>query len=68
MARCKFCGAEPLKWEYCENQKRYDLFEPEGEYHDCKHEDRRKEFERVNKEKAKICEATRRWRETNGYL
>lgn len=68
MARCKYCGAEPLEWRRCEPGGGWDLMEPDGEYHACKPEDRRKEYERCIKEKAQTDEATRRYREANGYL
>lgn len=68
MARCKFCGAEGLTWKRTECGNGWDLMEPDGEYHGCKPEDRRKEYERVIKEKAETDEATRRYREANGYL
>lgn len=67
MAFCKFCGVSPLTWSERDSGG-WDLLELDGECHECKPEDRRKEFERVTKEKAETDEATRRYREANGYL
>lgn len=64
-ARCKFCGAEGLTWE---QKEAWDLMEPDGNYHECKPEDRRKEMDRVLEQKALTDEATRKYREANGYL
>ena len=68
MVRCKYCGAEGLVWEAVPPTRGYQLNEPDGMSHECKPEDRRKEHERVLKEKAENDEATRRYREANGYL
>lgn len=72
LARCKFCGAEGLKWNWKVADVRdlatWKLMEPDGDYHDCNDEDRRKENERIQREKAETDEATRRYREANGYL
>lgn len=69
MTKCKFCGAEGLVWKRTALiSDWWDLMEPEGDYHECKPEDRDKEFHRVSREKAENDEATRRYREANGYL
>lgn len=65
MARCKYCGAEGLKWEL---KEAWDLMEPEGTYHECKPNERNKEYERILREKAATDEAARKYREANGYL
>lgn len=72
MARCKYCGVEGLAWKQRQSDGYWDLFEPDDndftDFHNCKPEDRKKEFERQLKEKAETDEAARRHREANGYL
>lgn len=68
MARCKYCGAEGLIWAGSLSENGWELREPDNQYHECKPEDRRKEYERALKEKAETDEATRRYREANGYI
>ena len=71
MARCKFCGAEDLVWKSRLSDNRWELFENNGDggtFHDCKPEDRKKEFERHMREKEQTAEAVRKHREINGYL
>jgi hypothetical protein len=68
MARCKYCGAEGVDWKRCDSGSGWDLVEPDGDYHECKPEDRKKEYERCLVEKAQTCEATKKYREANGYL
>jgi hypothetical protein len=67
MAFCKYCGATPLIWSERWSGG-FDLLELDGEHHNCKPEDRKREYERKLKEKAETDEATRRYREANGYI
>lgn len=66
MARCNYCGVEPLDWQVEEST--YRLMEPDGEPHTCKPEDRRKEKERIQKQREENEAIVRKHREANGYL
>lgn len=68
MARCKYCGAEGVEWKRCDSGSGWDLMEPDGEYHDCKPEERRKEYERQLAEINQQEEEIKRYKEKNGYL